>query len=207
MTLDITFALLREGTSDDGLIPHLQTLLVREGATSAVGTGRPYSGPVEAKLSKLQKEEARVDIVFVHWDADARSGEERRQRVLTAASSITPPQRCVPVVPVQELEAWLLADPGALRTAVGRPSATDWLEVPRVRDIENTTSPKEILAAALLDASATTGRKRDKERRKFAQRRRTLLERLDIDGPVSNLPSFQQLVADVAAAVEEMHAA
>jgi len=195
--VEFTFVLLREGTSDDGLVPHLQALLVRAGATTATGTSRPYRGSVQAKLEALRGEEDTPDLVFIHWDSDARSSAERREHVELVCSYMEPPPWCVPVVPVQELEAWLLVDEAAIRTAVGRPSGQELVSLPALRAIERTAGPKEILQAALAVASGTTGRKRRKEVERFPQRRRTLLERLDLDGPVSELPSFQRLIVTV----------
>lgn len=195
--VNVTFVLLREGTSDDGLIPHLQQMLVRAGADSAVGTSRPYKGSVEVKLRQLLTEDVVPDVVFVHWDSDSRDARDRRDRILAAATTISPPPHCVPVVPVQELEAWLLVDEAQIRAAVGRPSATDPISLPSLQHIEATAGPKEVLREALLDASGASGARRRRERRLFGQRRRVLLERLDLDGPVQALPSFQQLLQDV----------
>ncbi len=200
--MDVTFALIREGTSDDGLIPHLQTLLVRHGAASAVGASRPYKGDIRRRIEQLLAEDTLVDIVFVHADADARDSSVRRAQIEEAAREGLPEGGlCIPVVPVQELEAWLLVDEVEIRRVTGRPSGTQPLGIPAVRAIETTSSPKEVLQRALLQVSDTTGRRRDKERSMFPQRRRTLLERLDLNGAVKELSSFQQLLGDVQRAV------
>jgi hypothetical protein len=65
----VSFALLREGTSDDGLIPHLRQLIVRAGADEALGTARPYGGTVENKLRALANENGFVDLIFIHRDS------------------------------------------------------------------------------------------------------------------------------------------
>jgi hypothetical protein len=204
--VDVTFALIREGTSDDGLIPHLQTLLVRGGADAAVGASRPYKGPVAKRLEQLLAEESPVDIVFVHADADSRDGSPRRNQIAEAAQSVMPDGVCVPVVPVQELEAWLLVDEGQIRAVTGRPSGTNAVVLPPLVALERTASPKEILQQSLLEASGKNGRRLDKERAKFPQRRRTLLERLEVDGKVTSLPSFQRLLVDVENAVAALAA-
>lgn len=84
----ISFALLREGTSDDGLIPRLQELLVEAGAESAVGTSRRYKGSPAHLLRLVQAEEGAVDLIFLHMDADSRDATPRRDLVLTAASEV-----------------------------------------------------------------------------------------------------------------------
>ena len=48
------FALVREGTSDDGLIPHLRELLVRAGLSEVIGSSRDYQGTVQERLAQVQ---------------------------------------------------------------------------------------------------------------------------------------------------------
>jgi hypothetical protein len=198
----IIFALLREGTSDDGLLTHLRELLVRSGASSASGTSREYRGSVLSKLGKLMSEETLVDLVFIHRDADNTVSTPRYEEIDAAVTELGCPVPCVPVVPIQELEAWLLADESAIRSVVGRPSGREDLGLPRLAAIEGTSDPKSILQNACLVASDKRGRRREQERKSFSLRRRTLLERLDIEGPVRQLSSWRRLEEDIAGAVE-----
>lgn len=199
----LTFALVREGTSDDGLLPHLRELMVRAGAPAVFGSSRDYIGSVLDCLNEVQSEDGQVHIVFVHRDADRSSGAQRRAQILSAASSLVSPL-VIPVVPIQELEAWLLVDEMAIREVVGRPRGRSPLPLPPLTAIERQARPKEVLMSACLIASETTGRRRDQERRAFPRRRRTLLERLDIDGPVRQLTSWRQMEADIAQAVSQL---
>ncbi|MGN6245738.1 MAG: hypothetical protein ACTHQ3_18975 [Motilibacteraceae bacterium] len=199
----LTFAFLREGTSDDGLLPHLRELIVRAGASATIGSSRDYRGSMEDRLRQVLDEGTNVDLVFVHRDADGSSPSPRRDEVRRAAQAVGL-TAVVSVVPVQELEAWLLVDEAAIRGVVGKPSGRDQLSLPTIRAIEQTASPKEILKRACLTASETTGRRREREKREFPQRRRNLLERLDIDGPVRSLPSWRQLEDDIDSAVIEV---
>jgi len=195
--IKVNFAFLREGSSDDGLIPHLRDLLVRAGADEAFGTSRPYLGTVESKLRALAKEAGTIDLVFVHRDADGPDSEPRRDEVAKAVQRALPKASCIAVVPVQELEAWLLLDELAIRAVVGRPHGNASLDIPAVKAIESTGRPKELLERACLLASGTSGRRRVKEKKMFSQRRRVLLERLDPAGPISSLPAWQMLERDI----------
>lgn len=198
----LTFALLREGTSDDALVPHLRELLVRAGAPEALGAPRDYKGTVLKKLESVLAEEAAVDVVFVHRDADGPSEAERVSEIDSAVARLAHPvPRTVAVIPIQELEAWLLLDEAAIRSVVGKPSGRAALGLPAVGSIEGTTSPKEVLRQACLNASEATGRRLKEERRKFSNRRRVLLERLDIDGPIQDLSSWRALERRVHQAV------
>lgn len=204
----VTFAFVREGTSDDGLIPHLSELLIRAGLDEALGTPRDYKGTVVECVRRVLAEEAPVDAIFVHRDTDDPSDAERRDEISSAidelGESLAVP--VVPVVPIQELEAWLLLDESQIRAVAGKPSKTMSLSLPRPSRVEATSSPKEILMTALLVASDTTGRRYKEAKRRFPEQRRALLERLDIDGPVSELRAWQALERDVATAVSRITA-
>lgn len=196
----VSFTFVREGSSDDGLIPHLRTLILRAGAQEVVGTSLDVRGPVLDRLRKASMEASSTSIVFVHRDADGPSSDLRHEEIQIAAVAAGMP-RCVGVVPVQELEAWLLVDEQSIRAVVGRPTGRTPLGLPRVGQLERVGRPKEVLATALLLASETTGRRKEQEKKRFLQRRHALLGRLNIDGPLKSLPSWQRLESDVAAAV------
>lgn len=202
--LPVRFALVREGTSDDGLIPHLRTLLIRAGAEEATGAGRSYTGSTADKLRSVAAEgEAgeTVDVIFVHRDADSRSSAPRHAEIHGAAAGIAGLSPVVGVVPIQAIEAWLILDEDQIRSVVGRPSGRVSLDLPGRSAIERSAAPKGLLAHALLAASEASGRRLKKERSSFSEYRRRLLERLDIEGPVRKPPSWQKLEQDVADAV------
>lgn len=194
---DLQFALIREGTSDDGLIPHIRELLVRAGALAVVGAARQYKGSTKERVQQVLGESSATALIFVHRDADASDPAPRHQEIANAASELGCSERVVAVVPVQELEAWLLTDELAIRSVVGRPNGSSRLILPAIRSIEATSSPKEVLQTACLTASEKSGARRKKEHRQFSNRRATLLERLDIDGPVNSLPSWTRFVSDL----------
>lgn len=192
----LTFALIREGTSDNGLIPHLRALLLDAGATSAIGAAREYKGTTKQRIAEVLAEDATVDLIFVHRDADSKDPEARYDEINEAATCHSC-DNVVPIVPVQELEAWLLVDEMQIRSVVGRPNGRAPLAIPPLKSIENTSSPKEVLKSACMAASQTTGSRRRRETQRFPQNRAILLERLDRDGPVQHLPSWQRFVTDV----------
>lgn len=199
------FVLIREGPSGEGLIPHLRELIVRAGAAEVLGSSRDYPGTVRERLAKVASEGAVVDLVFVHRDSDAPEAGHRRAEIAGAAAAVQiQASRVVPVVPIQEIEAWLLLDEVQIREVVGKPSGRTALHLPGPAAVESLTRPKETLAAALLLASQTTGRRREMEKKKFGVRRRVLLERLDIDGPVRKLTAWRTLENDIVEAVKTL---
>lgn len=201
---DLRFALIREGTSDDGLIPHIRELLIRAGAQSVVGAARQYKGSTRERLRQVLGEPSTPELIFVHRDADAADGAHRHQEIADAAQELGCGGQVVGVVPVQELEAWLLTEESAIRSVVGRPSARSSIGLPSIGRLEATSSPKELLKAACLAASEKSGARRKKEQGQFSVRRGALLERLDIDGAVANLPSWQRFVDDLNTAAAQI---
>ena len=193
---EVTFALLREGTSDDGLVAHIRSLILSAGADAALGAARQYSGSVASKLSRVLAEDPAVDLIFVHRDSDTRDPTPRHTEVTRAAEFAACADRVIPVIPVQELEAWLLVDEAQIRAVVGKPNGRLALGLPQGRHIENVANPKELLRSACMIASETSGSRRRRQAASFDKQRAILLERMDSLGPVSTLPSWQRFVAD-----------
>jgi hypothetical protein len=201
MASKVHFAFFREGVSDEDLLPHLRTLLVKAGAAEAVGTVRTYPGPTADKFRRLLAEEGSVDLVFVHRDSDSAGSDARRTEIFSAAEAAGFSSPVVPVVPVRMIEAWLLLSETEIRRVVGKPNGRKPLGLPALHEIERRADPKDILAGALLAASETTGQRHRDEKKEFSKRRKVLLDRLDIDGPIVNLPAWQRLLEDIGRAV------
>ncbi|GAA4689248.1 DUF4276 family protein [Promicromonospora umidemergens] len=204
MSVSLTFFFLCEGTSDEALVEHLETLILREGVSEALGIPRSGSAPVLEKLKALRDEDNTFDFVLVHRDADGRDPSPRIAEIQSALKESGLPG--CPVVPVQMTEAWLLVDEQAIRDAVGRPSGREPMSLPNLNGIERTHDPKAVLKAALLAATGTSGRKHRRAVTQWSTNRRILLQRLDVDGPVRQLESWQRLEQDLSVAVRELMA-
>lgn len=198
----ISFALLREGTSDDGLVGVLRQLIAEEGAPRVLGAPRTYGGPVQKKLEELLSEEHPVDLIFVHRDSDSRDSSSRLAEISEAAKRLGVEGATVGVVPVAMTEAWLLCDEQAIRDVVGRSRGTEGLGLPRLSEIERVADPKALLKDACLRASEATGRRRQVVAKSFPRYRASLLERLDINGPVSRLDAWRRLRSDIRAVLD-----
>jgi hypothetical protein len=209
--LRVKFVLVCEGPSDRGLVRHLEALCIRAGADEAIGDapdlgllpvppGKSMDKQVEAVLALV----ADVNLLFIHRDADARDSSEVRRRLMETLSRRNDLPIHVLIVPIQELEAWLLVDPQAIREVVSNPRGTVDLDIPPVHRIESTARPKERLHAALRLASESRGRALDRLKHEIPHLHAVLLERLDLDGPVTRLSSWQSLISDVDAAIATM---
>ena len=202
----VSFAFLCEGASDTGLIAHLETLLVHFGAQEATGMPDTRKGTIPARLRQLRTEETGtgIDMVFIHRDSDGPDREGREREIRRGVEESGFPHPFIPVIPVQETEAWLLLDEQAIRDVVACPKGKQSLRLPKPNAIEGTRNPKEILQKALLTASETSGRRLKKEKNSFNHHRRVLLQRFDPFGAVRNLPSWQCLERDIQRALAQL---
>ena len=201
----VSFAFLCEGSSDTGLIAHLETLLMHFGAQEVTGMPDTRKGTIPARLRQLLTEAtgAGINMVFIHRDSDGPDREGREREIRRGVEESGFPHPFIPVIPVQETEAWLLLDEQAIRDVVASKGKQP-LGLPKPNAIEGTRKPKEILQKALLAASETSGRRLKKDKNSFNHHRRVLLQRLDPLGAVRDLPSWQRLERDIQRALEQL---
>ncbi len=200
-----------EGTSDRPLVDVVADLLLDHGievritAPDLTQLSSRVGHATDQKIAAAMRLfEGTPDLLVVHRDADAAGPEVRRREVVDATSVHASDVSLVPIVPVRMTESWLLFDEMAIRQVAGNPRSRDRLDLRRPRDAEGEANPKDLLRAALVAASATTGRRRETVIKRFPEHRRQLLERLDRSGPVTELPAFQRLVDDVESAVARL---
>jgi hypothetical protein len=103
--------------------------------------------------SPLAVAELHDDELFVHRDADRSSVQVREQEILQAAASSAGQATPICVIPIRMTEAWLLADPGAIRRAAGNPGGTVQLKLPPIARLETHADPKTLLFDTLACAS------------------------------------------------------
>jgi hypothetical protein len=200
----VHFVFIGEGLSDEGMIPHLESLCIEAGANEVTGVAPDFrrlpvsvGHGVEAKLRAALSLEPEANLVFVHRDADARVGSARYVEINAAVAACGCEQPVVCVVPVQETEAWLLLDEAAIRRTVGRPRGTAPLGLPTPDAVERMARPKERLREVLELASEATGRRLERVRQDFPLHRRALLQDLSTTGLVERVPSWQRLRNDL----------
>ncbi|MGI5191121.1 DUF4276 family protein [Promicromonospora sp. CA-289599] len=198
----VSFVFAGEGTSDDPLAGIISELIRRAGADEVQALPQRLHGSSREKMAELVEAAVPYDLVFLHRDADSTDPFPRVEEVRAAFAEHD--LRGVPVVPVQMTEAWLLTDEQAIRDVVGHSRGRASLNLPGLRRIEHTRDPKGILQQACARASEATGRRLKQTNSRFNDHRRALLERLDPDGPVSQLASFQLLVHETEQAVRSM---
>lgn len=201
MTVRVVF--LGEGTSDGGLVTHIETIAARQDidvAVTAPDLGQlpmPPGRAVDAKPRAVAELGGVYDLIVVHRDADNQGVSAREREIAAAVESVANSVPHVPVVPVRMTEAWLLTSEEELRWVAGNPNGRMALKLPTPAGVERVADPKSLLKEVLAQASGATGRRLDRFHQRFSQHRRQLLERLDPFGPVTRLPSWQHFVAGV----------
>ena len=207
----IHFMLIGEGRSDEGLIPHIERLIIALGADEVTGTAPNFGvipghhgHSVAEKLRTAIQLEPAANLVIIHRDADSRDPEPRYQEVAAAAEEYCQERQWVAVIPVQETEAWLLLDEAAIRLVAGKPNGRAPINLPLIGRVEQVADPKEVLEQALVDASELSGRRVAKFRSSLPAKRKQLLEQLAIGGVLERLPSWTRFRTDLAAVLREL---
>lgn len=208
----VFFVFVGEGSSDAGLVQHLQSLCVEAGIEEATGIApdlgllpTPPGKDAESQVQAALALEPGANLVFVHRDSDNRDAKPRREEIQSALANLNVP--FVSVVPIQEMEAWLLLDEEQIRFVSGKPNGRRDLMLPAHARVEEFASPKEKLKEALAIASELRGRRLEKFKKRFPRQRAVLLERLDLNGPVATLTAMRTLKNDIHAVVQELEEA
>ena len=212
--MKIQFLFFGEGSSDTALVPILEELCLAMGAEEALGIapnlkslGINENGKsLTDRLNAVLKIDHQADFVFYHWDADNRDAAPRYLKLskdLTAWHG--PDVRLVPVIPIQETEAWALLDEAAIRRVAENPKGRMALKLPPPKRIEQIADPKTLLKDILTSASGIKGGRRlAKFKDRFPRHRRQLLEGIDINGPITQLSAWQRLSADLKQMLAEL---
>lgn len=199
MPPQVVIAFCGEGPTDHKALPHLVERIVediiasRSGESYAVAViDYPLSSlngqGVANQYRALANKAAGAHLICVHHDAGNLTLQERRAWNFEPGVAAARPggeQRPVfiPVIPVREMEAWLLVDTAAIEEVIGdipsnvSPPASH-------RDVERLQDPKRMLSTII---EAQTRRLSD-----HATLLRALAEELDLQ-VLSDLPAVQSL--------------
>lgn len=137
------------------------------------------------------------DIAFVHRDTDAQNSVARRVEIQNAINLSGYPSPVVCTIPVRMTEAWFLFDEMAIRRAAGKPSGTVGLRLPSLLEVARRADPKEILENALVTASETAGRRRDKFRSAIGSHKLVLSRLIDDFSDLRTQGAFQDFEGEL----------
>jgi hypothetical protein len=210
---ELRFTLIGEGPTDDALMPIIVWLLedpslglLPEVEINPRFVDRdqfPGAYGLDDRIVEVLRD-LPSDLIFVHQDADGPTHVTRvreiRSAVLNAGQRTTGMPAAVPVVPVREMEAWLLLDESAIRRVVHSPGGTVPLGLPHVRAIEACQDPKVTLREALRIAS---GLPRRRWRQVDRIRPRAIADQIRDFSPLRQLPAFQAFEKDVRDVIQD----
>ncbi|OKI24763.1 DUF4276 family protein [Streptomyces sp. CB03911] len=205
MTLRVLF--LGEGSSDEGLVPHIERIAAELDVPVAVSSpaldwiSPPVGHSVADKLRAVRGLSDTYDLAVLQRDADRGPDQDRRDEIAAAVRTEWPGLAHMPVVPVRMLEAWLLLDEQAIRQVAGNPNGRMDLQLPRPSTVERIPDPKQQLKETLALASGAKGRRLAELQKRFPRNRHRLFELLDQEGPVSQVPSWHRFVTDLTTAL------
>ena len=205
MTLRVLF--LGEGTSDEGLVPHIERIAAEADVPVAVSSpaldwlSPPVGHSVADKPRAVRRLSDSYDLAVLQRDADRGPDQDRRDEIAPAVAAEWPELAHMPVAPVRTLEAWLLLDEQAIRQVAGNPSGRMDLQLPRAATVARIPDPEQKLKDTLAVASGAKGRRLAEVQKRFPRNRHRLFELLDQQGPVSTVPSWCRFVTDLTDAL------
>ena len=188
----LNLALVCDGTSDlclGDFIIWLMDTHFPEAAFRVVPANEviPAKGPLSLRLQRAV-DLYKPDVIFCHRDSERASLLDRINEIENAAGDLEVP--AVAIVPVRMLEAWLLFDVNAVRTAAENKNGTAPITLPALAAVESIANPKQVLFDALQNATGLSVRRR----RVFNEKRARSLVSGYIDdfSPLRRLSSFQR---------------
>jgi hypothetical protein len=198
----MTITVVAEGPSDRAFEHIIRWILETnlQGKAFKIDIADPYKLPrqlADRVASALKFYPS--DILVVHRDADTLSWNDRMEEV----DRSLPANSCtifVGVVPVKELESWLLFDEKAIRSAAGNPNGMIELSLPTLSSIESVADPKGSLESLLRQASGLNRRRLRTFEVMRAKRR--VSELIEDYGPLMIVPAFKAFYERMRQAVE-----
>jgi len=211
---DLSYTLLSDGSSDQGLLPLVNWTLREIGVTAAIypewaNLGVLRRRPVGlAERIRAALDLYPCDLLLVHRDCEAQTVADRQYEISRAVEeALGAPNGRVPVVcvvPRRMTEAWLLISESAVRVASGNPNGRIHLSMPAHNALETLVDPKETLFDLLRTASELHGRRLQNLRVHRLVHR--VVELLDDFSPLRALPAFVAFEAQLKKVVEGLRA-
>jgi hypothetical protein len=213
----VVLALVAEGATDERFLP---VIIQRTVQHIVAGRGRTVVDVLEPQLVRIDpqvsgqaerilaaaRETAGYHALVIHADADHPTRERAwTERIAPGVARVRAAginHHLVPLIPVQMTEAWLLADPEALRQIIGTSMTANELRLlARAHQVESDPDPKQTLNELVRRATAHRRRRRPvRVGDLFAPLARTIhLERLQ------GVPAYRQFVADISSVLMALH--
>lgn len=191
----LSASFIREGSSDDGLIPLLTAVFRGQGADVVISPSAPAQGRKALHLwfDDVQASFADRDFVLVHRDGNSVGYSVRLHEIedAYARSSLAAP--VIPVIPVKETEAWLLhaLHDSSFCERIGVDAGTVKKILPKKRDLPRADAKSELRT---VHTAVFAGRGKGRSRRRiprFEIMRGEWLSQLDEPALLNGCESFE----------------
>lgn len=207
----LVLAFYGEGSSDNRFLP---PIIQRTAERLIARHGQRTIDVLEPVIVPKQQESAHATCILkaanyahgyhaliVHADADGRTSEvARTQRIqpgfdLVSRNNGQVCKHLVPIIPVQMIEAWMLADYRALQETIGTDMSPQDLGLPpKAALVEADANPKRTLQEVISRAIANRTQRR--RRFEFGTRQEALARRIDLD-TLALVPSYREFVNEL----------
>lgn len=214
----LVLALYAEGSSDTRFLPPIiqrtAENIINLYGERIVDVSDPIviskkQGRQEDCILQASKEASDYHALIVHADADNRTTEralrERIQPGFDLVKNYTNGvcKDLVPLIPVQMIEAWMLADIGTLCEVVGTNINPRDVGLPgRAALVEQYANPKNVLNEFMRQVNNTRPHRR--RQRDFTTRYDPLARQIDLD-ILATVPSFKMFVDSLAQTLAKLH--
>ncbi|MFE9422732.1 DUF4276 family protein [Kitasatospora sp. NPDC006697] len=202
-------ALVCEGASDRAFLPGLMSRAVRDLCAAEFETDvqvevRPLWADHQRTDTVLDAAARdRFDLLLYHHDGAPEQQCERTLGELRREWDRARGEPLVPVVPLRETEAWIIADPAAVAFVLGGERyVTDAGLPPRAREAEHVTDPKVPLRRAVEAAQRPQRRSRRAKTGTDTQSYFTAFAEHVSIGRLREVPSFDQWWKDMIKVLE-----
>ena len=216
--MKLALALYAEGPTDDDFLPLIiqrttQVILARYGQRKIIvpaiepiklGEKRPTRAECILQAALLAK---RYHVLIVHSDADYPNRDKALQeRIqpgfdLVQQSAVLLCKNLLPIIPIQAVEAWILADYEMLREELRTQLSTQDLDIPeKAKLVEAVAKPKQRLEEAVSKANRQLRSRQRIEMRSLYEPlgKKVRLERLN------QLKAYQQFVQDLTTTLKKL---
>ncbi len=215
-------ALYAEGRTDERFLPVLLQRSVTDWlarhASRVVDVLEPIvvdstiEGTRAERIQAIVQQVSGYHLLFVHADADDDSSQRAYdERVAPGINMITEArntglsvcEEVIPIIPVQKVEAWLMADAGSLCTTIGTSLQPQDIRIPvRAEEIERIADPKQRLREIIrLAYAARPRRRRSVEPGELYEPLANRIRLADLE----RLPSYQHFLRDLDTALRSLH--
>lgn len=215
----LTLALYAEGTTDDVFLP---LIIQRTSRVILNQYGQNLVQVVQVEPIKLHEktpardqcilqaaqQTTRYQALIVHSDADhPKADNALKHRILPGFQLVqqcTTPvcKRLLPIIPIQAIESWMLADFEVLSAEIRTDLSSNVLGIPeKAKYVEAISKPKKRLEAALL---VVNQRLRPRQRIELNSLYEPLGKKIRLDR-LRQLTSYNQFVLDLTAVLQQLN--